>query len=159
MGPALCVDSPGPGVHVCSLLEWLIACRPSSLTTSRFPNKRLRPPLISTTPISVCSLEANSADLLCQALKARRDWVPPSCPLRSPRAQEFPFFRVLLRTLTGAPSTELSVICGSVNVESIKVSRVLGEINGPPSRVPMPGKAVIQPGGHLVSQRAPLETD
>jgi hypothetical protein len=57
------------------------------------------------------------------------------------------------------PGVEHSVTCKVSNVESIKSPRVLGELSGPPDRAPMPGKAIIQLGGRLVSQRAQFETD
>jgi hypothetical protein len=73
--------------------------------------------------------------------------------------RSFPLSEPCLEPFRESPSMELSFTCVLSNAESIVVTQVLGEVNGPPSRASMPGKAIIQLGGRPVSQRAPLETD
>jgi hypothetical protein len=111
---------------------WLIALRQQSLAARGFPSRGLRTlsplrlPLSGTTLIIFMPLETESANLLCQALKVSCTWVLPNYPLHSLRVQEFPLTRALLRTLTGVPSVELSLISNFSFVVSIVVPRVRG---------------------------------
>jgi hypothetical protein len=79
-----------------------------------------------TTPIFLTFLETESADFLCQALKANIAWVLPCCPVRSLRIQEFPLIGALLRTLAGVPGCGDLLNLNSFKCESIKFPRLLG---------------------------------
>jgi hypothetical protein len=137
----------------------LAARRPRSLATGHRQPGPARTLPGSPALVLFASLQTQSADFLCQTLKAHRAWFPPSCPFRNPRALEYSWSGALHRTLSGG-SREGALLFLKSKVFGIHFGPTSkGEIERPPGRAPISGKATIQPGLRLVSRRAPFMTD
>jgi hypothetical protein len=81
----------------------------------------------------------------------------PAAPCGAPECQSFPLPESSVELILEAPRVELSLIFIFDRTHYGPTS--IGEILSPPGRAPMPGKATIQPGGRLMSWKAPFETD
>jgi hypothetical protein len=159
-----------------------LAALKRGLAAGTIPGRGLRQPsplLGSLTSVFLLPLEPQSAYLFCQHLQVarvfytgervavptsgsytrlRRLRIMPSSPCGASRRGGSPLLELPLESLSESPVNERSSDSISV-LDFIFVPRVMGEISSPTSRAPLPGKAMLQLGGRLVSQMAPIETD